>query len=81
MIDPLTEIDWNDAWKSQMQRSRESSLGHDFNHIWDSKEMAESFWKMSQENRDRIEVTDLAGAGGNLRRAVSKEVLRTIHEN
>jgi predicted RNA methylase len=57
MIDPFIEIDWNEVWKSQMRRNKESSLGQDFNRIWKSKESAERSWKMYQENKDRIDET------------------------
>jgi ubiquinone/menaquinone biosynthesis C-methylase UbiE len=51
------KIDWNEVWKDQMLRSRESSPGRECARIWESKDMAERFWKMSQENKHRVEKT------------------------
>jgi SAM-dependent methyltransferase len=57
MIDPLKEIDWNEVWKAQMLRNRESNPGRDYNRIWETREMAERFWRMCLENRERQEKT------------------------
>ncbi|MEA2046160.1 MAG: methyltransferase domain-containing protein [Euryarchaeota archaeon] len=59
MADPLIDIDWNEVWKTQMQRNRGASPapGRDCARIWDRKESAQKFWNMSQENKDRVEKT------------------------
>lgn len=57
MIDPLKDIDWNDVWKAQMRLSHESSPGRDCARIWESRESAERFWRMSEENKDRVDKT------------------------
>ncbi|MFA6373478.1 MAG: class I SAM-dependent methyltransferase [Methanothrix sp.] len=57
MIDPLKDIDWNEVWKSQMKRSRESSPGRDCARIWESRESALSFWNMCRQERSRIDKT------------------------
>ncbi len=57
MIDPFKEIDWNDVWKAQMQRSRQSSPARDCARIWESRESALRFWNMSQEEKWRVEKT------------------------
>jgi len=57
MIDPLKEIDWNEIWKSQIQLSRESGPGRDCARIWESKDNAERFWRMSDENKYRVDRT------------------------
>ncbi len=55
MIDPGKDIDWNEIWKSQMKRSRESSPGRDCARIWSSKESALRFWDMCKKEQNRIE--------------------------
>ncbi|MFB3764494.1 MAG: class I SAM-dependent methyltransferase [Methanotrichaceae archaeon] len=57
MIGHIKDIDWNEVWKAQMLSSRESSSGRDCAHIWESRESAERFWRMSEENRDRVDKT------------------------
>ncbi len=57
MIDPLKEVDWNDVWKAQMQRSHKSSPARDCARIWESRESALRFWNMSQEEKWRVEKT------------------------
>lgn len=59
MINTIEDIDWNEVWKSQMQKSRESSPGRDCARIWDSRESALRFWNMCQENKYRMEKTIL----------------------
>ena len=44
-MDPLKDIDWNEVWKAQMRRNRESSPGRDCARIWESRESALRFWK------------------------------------
>ncbi|NYT01142.1 MAG: class I SAM-dependent methyltransferase [Methanosarcinales archaeon] len=53
----VKDIDWSEVWKSQMQRSREGCLSRDCALIWDGRESALKFWKMSQENRARVDKT------------------------
>lgn len=55
MINPWKDIDWNEVWKSQMQRSMESSPGRDCARIWESRESALRFWDMCQQERGRID--------------------------
>ncbi|NPV61943.1 MAG: class I SAM-dependent methyltransferase [Methanotrichaceae archaeon] len=50
-------IDWNEVWRSQMQRNKDSSPGRDCSRIWESRESALRFWNMSQENRNRVDKT------------------------
>ncbi len=59
MADPLIDIDWNEVWKTQMQRNRGASPtpGRDCARIWDSKKSAQKFWDTSQENKDRVKKT------------------------
>ncbi|MCX6680095.1 MAG: class I SAM-dependent methyltransferase [Methanothrix sp.] len=57
MIVPFFEIDWNEIWKSQMQRNKNSNFDQNFGRIWDSRESAERSWNMYQENKDRINKT------------------------
>jgi SAM-dependent methyltransferase len=57
MIDPFKEIDWNEIWKAQMQRSREACPARDCARIWESRESALRFWNMSQEEHRRVEKT------------------------
>lgn len=57
MIDPLREIDWNEIWKAQMQRSKEACPARDCARIWESRESALRFWNMSQEENWRVEKT------------------------
>ncbi len=59
MADPLIDIDWNEIWKTQMQRNRGAhpAPGRDCARIWDSKKSAQKFWNMSQENKNRVEKT------------------------
>lgn len=57
MIDPIKEIDWNEIWKAQMQRSREACPARDCARIWESRESALRFWNMSQEEKWRVEKT------------------------
>ncbi len=57
MIDPLREIDWNEIWKAQMQRSKEACPARDCARIWESHESALRFWNMSQEEHWRVEKT------------------------
>jgi len=57
MMDIMKDIDWNEIWKSQMQRSRQASPARDCAHIWESRESALKFWNMSQENRGRVDKT------------------------
>jgi len=62
-------IDWNEVWKSQMERSRRSSPGRECARIWETKDMAKRFWNMSQENSHRVEKT-IAGTEINLKSRV-----------
>ncbi len=57
MIDPLKDIDWNEVWKSQTKRNRESSPGRDCARIWESRESALRFWNMCRQERSRIDKT------------------------
>lgn len=57
MINTVEDINWNEVWKGQMQRSRESSPARDCARIWESRESALRFWNMCQENKDRMEKT------------------------
>jgi SAM-dependent methyltransferase len=57
MIDLAKEIDWNEVWKAQMQLSRESGSGRECARIWESRESAERFWSMSEDNKDRVDRT------------------------
>jgi SAM-dependent methyltransferase len=57
MINTVEDINWNEVWKGQMQRSRESSPARDCARIWESRESALRFWNMSQENRNRVDKT------------------------
>lgn len=57
MIDPTSDIDWNEVWKSRIQRSYKSSPGRDCARIWESRESALKFWNMCQEERGRIDNT------------------------
>ena len=57
MIDPLKDIDWNEVWKAQMQRNRDSSPGRDCARIWESRESALRFWNMCRQERGRIDKT------------------------
>ena len=57
MINAVEDIDWNEVWKSQMQRNRDSSPARDCSRIWESRESALRFWNMSQENRNRVDKT------------------------
>jgi predicted RNA methylase len=56
-MNPMTEIDWNEVWKDQMQRNREVSTFRDCAKIWESRESALKFWNMAQENSHRVEKT------------------------
>ena len=40
MVDPLQEIDWNEAWKNQMKESRGRCPSRDCARIWESREIA-----------------------------------------
>jgi len=53
----IEDIQWNEVWKEQMQRSRESSPARECARIWESRESAIRFWNMSQENYSRTEKT------------------------
>ncbi len=64
MAYPFDEIDWNEVWKAQIQRNRESSPGRDCARIWESRESALKFWDMCMKNPDRISKT-LAGTNIN----------------
>lgn len=50
-------IDWNEVWKGQMQRNKDSSPARDCSRIWESRDSAQRFWNMSQENRSRVDKT------------------------
>jgi predicted RNA methylase len=53
----VRDIDWNEVWKDQMKRSKESSSGRDCARIWEGKDNAMRFLKISRENADRVENT------------------------
>jgi hypothetical protein len=53
MIDPLKDINWNEVWRSQTERSRMPSPGRDCARIWESRESALRFWNTCQENFHR----------------------------
>ncbi len=57
MEDSYDALDWNEVWKVQMQRNKESSPARDCSRIWESRESALRFWNMSQENRSRVDKT------------------------
>jgi len=57
MVDPLQEIDWNEAWKNQMKESRGSCPSRDCARIWESRESALRFWNMCRKERSRIDKT------------------------
>jgi ubiquinone/menaquinone biosynthesis C-methylase UbiE len=57
MINPIEDIDWNEVWKSRMQRNKESSPGRDCARTWESRESALQFWNMCQRERSRIDKT------------------------
>ena len=51
-------IDWNEVWKQQHLRHIGSNCSVDCSRLWDKKEAAERFWRMSQENNaERIRNT------------------------
>lgn len=51
-------IDWNEVWKQQHLRRIGSNCSADCSRLWDKKEEAQRFWKMSQENNaERIRNT------------------------
>jgi ubiquinone/menaquinone biosynthesis C-methylase UbiE len=53
----IEEIDWNEVWKTQIQRNKDSSPGRDCLRIWESRESALRFWNMSHENKNRVDET------------------------
>ena len=57
MVDPLQEIDWNEAWKNQIKESRGSCPSRDCARIWESRESALRFWNMCRKERSRIDKT------------------------
>ena len=57
MIDQYRDIDWNEIWRNQMKRSRESSPGRDCACIWVNRERALQFWNMCQKEQSRIQRT------------------------
>jgi ubiquinone/menaquinone biosynthesis C-methylase UbiE len=88
-MNPLTEIEWNEVWKDQMRKSREVSTARECASIWESREQALKFWKMSKENRHRVEETiaeteitsdsrvlDIGAGPGNLAISFAKMVSR-----
>jgi predicted RNA methylase len=56
-MNPMTEIDWNEAWKDQIRRSQEVSTARECADIWESRDNALKFWNMSKKNRHRVEET------------------------
>ena len=56
MID-AKDIDWNLAWKSQVEENRARSPGRDCARIWESRESALRFWNMCRKERSRIDQT------------------------
>jgi hypothetical protein len=51
-------IDWNEIWRVQQLERIESSHTMDCASIWETKEAAQRYWKMSQEsNAKRIRIT------------------------
>ncbi|VVB73008.1 putative cobalt-precorrin-6B C(15)-methyltransferase (decarboxylating) [uncultured archaeon] len=57
MINPHKDIDWNEVWKEQMKQNRASGPGRDCARIWESRDSAQRFWNMCQEERRRIDKT------------------------
>lgn len=51
------KTDWNETWKSMMESQSKTSMNTDCANMWKRKENARRFWKMSLENRNRVEKT------------------------
>ncbi len=83
------QIDWNDVWKEQYQRRAESNFDADCAGVWNKRDAAMRFWKMSQENGSRIKMTieglpitteskvlDIGAGPGTLAIPIAKKVAR-----
>jgi cyclopropane fatty-acyl-phospholipid synthase-like methyltransferase len=54
----MNDIDWNEVWKSQLQRHRGCSKTRNWEwaRAWESKEKAQGFLDMFPQNNERIEI-------------------------